>query len=84
MEARLIALEGDVREIKIILGRLEPLLGRMDDRLRGVELGVAELKGRVSELPTTMLVFTHMLGLLGGVVAIMGLTLAVGRFLIEH
>ena len=84
LEPLLGRIDGRLGAVETRLGAVETRLGAFDDRLRGVELGVAELKGRVTELPTTIQVFNHMLGLLGGVVAVIGVNLAVGRFLIEH
>ena len=76
MEARMSALEADTREIKAILGRLEPLLSRMDERMRKLELDVAELKGRVSQLPTNV----HLIGLVVGVLALAGAS----RYFLPH
>lgn len=78
MEARVAAVETDLKEIKGVLVRLEPLLGRMDDRLRKMEtdtlpkLGseLAELKGRVSQLPSTI----QLIGFVLAVLAIAGFT----------
>ncbi len=72
------AADAEIHEIRGILLRLEPIVGRLDERLKVVEAGVgrlderlrkieidvAELKGRVSQLPTTMNMFTYMGGLL--------------------
>ncbi len=51
MEQRVAALEADMREVKLILSRMEPLLRGIDDRLRKLEAEVAEVKGRASQLP---------------------------------
>lgn len=59
-------LETDVAEIKAILQRLAPLIERIDRE-------IAELKGRVSQMPTWW-------QLLIGVVAIMSATVAILKF----
>ena len=64
MDARVERLEADIRDVKAILGRLEPAIGRMDDRLRGLQTDVAELKGRVSQLPTTVQLIGFVLAVL--------------------
>lgn len=64
MGPRLEALEADVRDIKGILGRLEPMLKGMDDRGRKLETDLAELKGRVSQLPTTIQLLSFVLAVL--------------------
>jgi hypothetical protein len=64
MEARLTAVEADVREIKGILQRLEPAIGSMAAKVDRTTIELAELKGRVSQLPTTI-------QLLGFVLAVM-------------
>lgn len=50
--------------LKATLGRIETLLRSTDDRLRRVEIDVAELKGRVSQLPTSWTLFTGGFGLI--------------------
>ncbi|MTJ81758.1 MAG: hypothetical protein F8N37_12170 [Telmatospirillum sp.] len=53
---RVSAVEGDMKEVKAVLGRMEPLLIRMDERLRDMPTAkeFGELKGRVAQLPTTI------------------------------
>lgn len=69
MDARVGQLEADIRDVKATLGRLEPAINRMDDRLRGLQTDVAELKGRVSQLPTTVQIIGFVVAVLiaGGV-----------------
>ena len=55
---------------------------QIDGRLRNVEQATAELRGRVSQLPTTMQVFTYMRGLLGFAVALLGVAVAFVRLFI--
>lgn len=78
MEGRLTALEADTRDIKSTLGRLEPVLARVDERvrkvdadgiktderLRKIETDLAELKGRVSQLPSTVQLIGFVLAVL--------------------
>lgn len=88
MEARMSAVEVDVREIKSILQRLEPLLTRVDERTRKIEadtlpkLGIdlAELKGRVSQLPTAMAIFGYMSGLIALTLTLFGAAYGVLKF----
>jgi len=75
LEARLASLEADSKEIKASLQRLEPMLTRMDASSRTMERDVSELRGRVSQLPTTMNVFVYMGSLVALVCAVIGLTL---------
>lgn len=88
VEARLSALEADVRDIKDLLAQLEPVLGDMDGRIRRAEAEtlptlsaeISDLKDRASPLPSSI----QLLGILGGllalVVALTGLGLMVARF----
>ncbi|HEV7266298.1 MAG TPA: hypothetical protein VGN83_15450 [Falsiroseomonas sp.] len=66
LEQRVAALEADMREVKSILGRMEPLLRSIDDRLRKIEIETAEMKGRVSQLPTAWTFITAGIGLVLG------------------
>jgi len=83
------AVEVDVREIRGILQRLEPLLGRLDERTRKIEadtlpkLGtdLAELKGRGSQLPTALAIFAYMGSLVALVLGITGAVLGVSKYL---
>ena len=81
LERRVAALESDMREVKAALGRIETLLRGFDDRLRRVEVDVAELKGRVSQLPTAWTLLTGGFGL---VLATFGFAFALVRFAIPH
>ncbi len=66
LEHRFAALETDMREVKSILGRMEPLLRSIDDRLRKIEIETAEMKGKVSQLPTAWTFITAGIGLVLG------------------
>jgi hypothetical protein len=89
METRLTAVESDVREIKGALQRIELLLGKVDDRLRKVEaealprlaIDLAELKGRIQNLPSTWAMITTVIG---GQVALAGMLLGGIRLLAGH
>ena len=55
------SVDDDVRDIKGLLARLEPVISRidervknLDERVRAVEIEMAEIKGRISQLPTTI------------------------------
>ncbi len=77
MERRVAALETDMREVKTTLGRIEALLRGFDDRLRRVEIDVAGLKGKVSQLPTAWTLLTGGTGL---ILATFGFAFALVRF----
>lgn len=91
IEARVAALEVEVREVRSTLGRIEPLLrgvddkiGRLDrrvdgfnDRLRRVEIDTAEVKAHVAQLPTARTFTTAGIGL---VLGISGFVFAVLKF----
>ena len=91
MEARLSALGSDAGAIKAVLARLDPLLGRMDERLRRIETEalpklsaeLAELRGNVSQLPTTIQVYTYMIGLLGFAIALGGAVFGMARYFLH-
>ena len=77
MQRRVAALEGDMREIKATLGRVETFLRGLDDRFRRIEADVAELKGKVSQLPTAWTLLTGGIGLIP---ATFGFAFALVRF----
>lgn len=77
LEDRVAALETDMREVKGSLGRIEAMLTKMDERLRKVELDLAEVKGRVINSPTTFAMITTGFGM---VLTTAGLILAIVRF----
>lgn len=72
------AVEKSSNDIKAVLGRLEPMLGRMDDRARKLEvdtlpklaMDMAELKGRLSQMPSTI----QLIGFVLAVLALAGLS----------
>jgi phage shock protein A len=51
-----------VQRLEDTCQRIEALLTRMDDRLRKVEIDVAEMRGRIAQLPSTWAMITTMLG----------------------
>lgn len=65
----MIAVETDVREVKEILRRLEPAITALATRTGKLSEDVAELRGRVSQLPTTL----QMVGFILAVLATGGL-----------
>jgi hypothetical protein len=81
LETRVASLEADMREVKSILGRMEPLLRGIDDRLRKIEVDGAEMKGRVAQLPTAWTFLTAGIGLVLGT---FGFIFAVLRFATPH
>jgi len=87
-EARLNIAEADVREVKGIMQRLEPILTRLDDRTRKIDsdtlpkfgTDLAELKGRVSQLPTALTIFAYMGSLVALTVVLFGAAYGVLKF----
>ena len=82
MEPRIAALEAGFQDMRVVLARLEPVLTRVDERTRKIEADVvalkvdlAELKGRVSQLPTTI----QMIGFVLAVLALAGFGKYLGR-----
>ena len=69
MEARLTAVEADVREVKNILGRLEPAIGGLTGKIDRSGEDLSALKGRVSQLPAAV----QMVGFVLAVLAAGGL-----------
>ncbi|WP_434617445.1 hypothetical protein [Azospirillum sp. B2RO_4] len=72
MEQRVAKLETDVGEIKDILKRLEPSLSR-------ITVDLAELKGKISHMPTLWQIAGTMLAINAGIVAVAGLAVALLR-----
>ncbi len=66
MEARIVALEGDVKEIKGDVKRLA--------------IDMAEIKGRLSQMPTTVQLVTLVFSIFGAAIALLGGVFAVLRF----
>lgn len=69
MDQRIARLERDVADIKAVLSRLEPTLKSVND-------DVKEMKGRLSQMPSTW-------QLVGLVVAIFGLAFVILRFTVK-
>jgi hypothetical protein len=74
MDARMARLEEQ-------FSRIETLLRGVDDRLRNVETDIAELKGRVANLPSTWAMVTTMLG---GQITLAGFLIAIIRIIGGH
>jgi uncharacterized coiled-coil protein SlyX len=74
MDARMTRLEEQY-------SRIETLLRGLDDRLRKVESDIAELRGRVANLPSTWAMITTMLG---GQVTLAGFLIAIVRIVGGH
>lgn len=71
MEQRVAKLESDVGEIKGILGRLEPMIIRIDERLGHVasSASVAALQEQMKALPSKGFVITTVVAIVGLVIA---------------
>lgn len=68
---RVAALEDGLKDVRGTLSRLEPMLARIDERLRDMPTGkdFGELRGKVSNLPTTL----QLIGFVVAVVVASGL-----------
>jgi hypothetical protein len=67
-----------------ILRRLEPVLGRMDDRLRKIEIDQAELKGRMTGIEGQLRQIPTLWQLAGLIFAIFGAAFVLIRFASGH
>jgi hypothetical protein len=74
MEARMVRLEDQFT-------RIEALLRGIDDRVRGIEVGAGELKGRLASLPGTWAMIATVIG---GQVALAGLLFGALRLGLPH
>lgn len=95
MDARVTRLEDQYGRIETLLRAIDDRMGRIDDRVgriedrveqlgdrvRHIEIDVAELKGRIVNLPTTWAMITTMIG---GQIALAGILLAAFRFAGVH
>jgi hypothetical protein len=63
-EARLDRIEEDIREIKTTLGRLEPLIIRIDERLK-TELPYLATKAELAEKPSRAYLWGVMAAMVG-------------------
>lgn len=77
IETLLRAIDDRAGRIEDRVGRIEDHVERLDDRIRRIEIDVAELKGRIVNLPTTWAMITTMIG---GQIALAGILLAAFRF----
>jgi hypothetical protein len=72
------SMEMRVQRLEDTLPRIERLMASLDERLRKVEITVAEMNGRMTNLPSTWAMITTMLGgqiaFAGTIVAILHLT----------
>ncbi len=88
IDGRMGQLDGRMGQLDDRVGRIEDRVGRIDDRVeqlgdrvRHIEIDVAELKGRIVNLPTTWAMITTMIG---GQIALAGILLAAFRFAGVH
>lgn len=58
------ALENDMRDVKAVLGRLEPMIARIDERTKDMPSAkdFGELRGRVGHMPTTFQMVSWFVG----------------------
>jgi archaellum component FlaC len=81
IEALLGSLDDRYRSLDNRIGSLDDRVGRLDDRVRNVEVGLAELKGRVSQLPSTWAMIT---AVIGGQIATIGMVAALFKLVFPH
>jgi chromosome condensin MukBEF ATPase and DNA-binding subunit MukB len=70
-----------LQRLEEALPRIEALLRAVDDRLRKVEIDLAEIRGRIANLPSTWAMITTMLG---GQVAFAAAILVILRIVGAH
>jgi hypothetical protein len=87
LDERVARLEVGLDGVRRSLDRFEPLLTRIEERLSAVEdrstaveLKLAELSGRVSQVPTLPQLVTVMMSVFAGAIALVGASLALARF----
>lgn len=66
---RVTALENDMQEVKTTLGRMEKMLERIELAAQKSTVELAELRGKVSQMPTSM----HLLGFVIAILVASGL-----------
>jgi hypothetical protein len=74
MERRVTALENDMREIKTDLKRLVADVSEMKRDMLGMKLDVAEIKGRLSQTPTTIQLISLVFGIMAAAFAVLKFT----------
>ena len=74
-------METRLRRLEDMFARVEALMTSVDERLRKVEIEVAEVRGRLTHLPSTWAMITTMLG---GQVALAAAILAILRLVSAH
>ncbi len=70
LDARVAALESDVREVKNLLARIDARLDKFDERMRKLEIDVAEVRGRLANMPSTWTLVTTCFGMVAGMTTI--------------
>jgi hypothetical protein len=63
VEHRFASLAADMREIRLVLSRMEARVEGIDARLRAVETNVAQIAAKVARLPTVRMFVTSIVGL---------------------
>ena len=66
---RVTALEDDMQEVKATLGRMEKMLERIELSVQKGTVEIAELRGKVSQMPTSI----HLLGFVIAILVASGL-----------
>jgi hypothetical protein len=70
-----------VGALEAAIGRLDGRIGKLEDKVDGVIKDIAEIKGRLSQMPTTFQMLTWLVGV---AIALTGLVYAVARTTAPH
>jgi len=62
MEFRVQRLEESMLRIEALLKGLDDRMGKLDERMRNVEVDIAEMKGRMTHLPSMWAMLTAIMG----------------------
>ncbi len=80
---RIGALENEMKGVRSVLGRMEPVMARIDERTKDApsakEFG--QLTGRVMNMPTTFQMVTWFVGVGVGLI---GLTFTIAKLITQH
>ena len=74
-------MEMRLQRLEETYSRIEALMTSLDDRMRHVEIEVAELKGRITNLPSTWAMITTVLG---SQIAFAAVFIAIFRLTMPH
>jgi len=58
----MLRIEALLKSLDDRVGKLDDRVGKLDDRMRNVEIDIAEMKGRMSQLPSMWAMLTAIMG----------------------